>query len=101
MNNFLLNFLVGGLLIASSGYLSDTHSTYYAGLMYGSLPLGAFYLYWYSLKNKNPLDFINGSILGGIVWVIMVAMLHLNTKKPVSMIGIASIIYGVFLLSNL
>ena len=101
MNNFLVNFIVGGLLIATSGLLSDIHSTYFAGLLYGSLPLGAFYLYWYSLKNKNPIDFIHGSVLGGIVWVLMVAMLYLNIEKPVPMIGIASLLYVVSLLSNL
>jgi hypothetical protein len=99
--NFFFNFVVGGLLIATSGFLSDTHSTYFAGLLYGSLPLGAFYLYWYSLKNKNPVDFIHGSVLGGIVWVLMVAILYLNIEKPIPMIGIASFIYGLFLLSNL
>jgi len=93
---FLFNFISGGLLIASCGYISKYFSSYLSGLVYGSLPLGAFYLYLYSdyLKN-NKMNFIHGSVIGGIIWVVMVSLLYFNTKNPYLMVFIASIIYLV------
>lgn len=103
--DFIYNFVAGGLLIAISGYISKFHSSYASGLLYGSLPLGAYYLYLYSIYNDNNqrnlknhvdkgLEFIHGSVIGGILWVIMVAMLYLNIHNPIAMVFISSIIYA-------
>lgn len=106
--DIIYNFIAGGLLIAVSGYISKFHSPYISGLLYGSLPLGAYYLYLYSIYNgggkqttesnfDKGLDFINGSVIGGILWVIMLAMLYMNLQNPINMVFISSILYVLFL----
>lgn len=108
-SDFIYNFIAGGLLIAVSGHISKFYSSYASGLLYGSLPLGAYYLYLYSIYNENNqrnlkndvdngLGFINGSVVGGILWVIMVAMLYLNIHNPIAMVVISSIIYAFIIL---
>jgi len=100
----IYNFIAGGLLIAVSGYISKFYSSYVSGLLYGSLPLGAYYLYLYSIYNEGGkqtaesnlekgLDFVNGSVIGGVLWVIMLAMLYLNLQNPINMVFISSIVY--------
>ena len=106
--DIIYNFIAGGLLIAVSGYISKFYSSYVSGLLYGSLPLGAYYLYLYSIYNeggKQPsktnldkgLDFVNGSVIGGVLWVIMLAMLYMNLQNPINMVFISSILYVLFL----
>ena len=106
--DIIYNFIAGGLLIAVSGYISKFHSPYISGLLYGSLPLGSYYLYLYSIYNgggkqttesnfDKGLDFINGSVIGGILWVIMLAMLYMNLQNPINMVFISSILYVLFL----
>ena len=107
--DIIYNFIAGGLLIAVSGYISKFYSSYVSGLLYGSLPLGAYYLYLYSIYNdgdkqtsktnlEKGLDFVNGSVIGGILWVIMLAMLYMNLQNPINMVFISSILYVIFLL---
>ena len=107
--DFIYNFVAGGLLIAIAGYISKFYSSYASGLLYGSLPLGAYYLYLYSIYNDHTqrnlkkevdkgLEFIHGSVIGGILWVIMVAMLYLNIHNPIAMVVISSIIYTFIIL---
>lgn len=106
--DFIYNFIAGGLLIAVSGYISKYYSSYISGLIYGSLPFGAYYLYLYSIYNggteKNlttdldkGVDFVNGSVIGGILWVIMLAMLYLNLSNPITIVFIASVIYSLII----
>jgi len=108
-SDFIYNFIAGGLLIAVAGHISKFYSSYASGLLYGSLPLGAYYLYLYSIYNENNqrnlkndvdkgLEFINGSVVGGILWVVMVAMLYLNIHNPIAMVFISSIIYAFIIL---
>lgn len=104
----IYNFIAGGLLIAVSGYISKYYSSYISGLIYGSLPFGAYYLYLYSIYNggteKNlstdldkGVDFVNGSVIGGILWVIMLAMLYLNLSNPITVVFIASVVYSLII----
>lgn len=106
--DIICNFIAGGLLIAVSGYISKFHSPYVSGLLYGSLPLGAYYLYLYSIYNGGTKsnfitdldkgrEFVNGSVIGGVLWVIMLAMLYLNLQNPINMVFISSILYVLFL----
>ena len=106
--DFIYNFIAGGLLIAVSGYISKYYSSYISGLIYGSLPFGAYYLYLYSIYNggteKNlstdldkGVDFVNGSVIGGILWVIMLAMLYLNLSNPITIVFIASVVYSLII----
>ncbi|MAR50601.1 MAG: hypothetical protein CML42_05700 [Rhodobacteraceae bacterium] len=78
--DLIINFLAGGILIAICGFLSKHYGGYVSGLLYGSMPLAAYYLYFYSIyvnKNKkNGFNFINGSIIGGILWVMFIALLY-------------------------
>lgn len=106
--DFIYNFIAGGLLIAISGYISKFYSSYLSGLLYGSLPFGAYYLYLYSIYNggtnkdfKSDLDkgvdFVNGSVIGGILWVIMLMLLYLNLHNPINIVFIASFIYALII----
>lgn len=110
--DFIYNFIAGGLLIAVSGYISKFYSSYVSGLLYGSLPLGAYYLYLYSIYNdgdkqtsktnlEKGLDFVNGSVIGGVLWVIMLAMLYLNLQNPINMVFISSIVYVLIIFLQL
>ena len=110
--DFIYNFIAGGLLIAVSGYISKFYSSYVSGLLYGSLPLGAYYLYLYSIYNEGGkqtskknldkgLDFVNGSVIGGVLWVIMLAMLYLNLHNPINMVFISSIVYVLIIFLQL
>ncbi len=110
--DIIYNFIAGGLLIAVSGYISKFYSSYVSGLLYGSLPLGAYYLYLYSIYNQGGketsdsnfdkgLDFVNGSVIGGILWVIMLAVLYLNLHNPINMVFISSIVYVLIIFLQL
>ena len=110
--DFIYNFIAGGLLIAISGYISKFYSSYLSGLIYGSLPFGAFYLYLYSIYNggtkkdfKSDLDkgfnFINGSIIGGILWVIMISVLYINLQNPINIVFIATFIYILIIFTQI
>lgn len=106
--DIIFNFVAGGLLIAVSGYISKYYSAYISGLIYGSLPFGAYYLYLYSIYNggteKNlttdldkGVDFVNGSVVGGILWVIMMGMLYFNLSNPITIVFISSVIYSLII----
>ena len=106
--DIIYNFIAGGLLIAISGYISKFYSPYISGLIYGSLPVGAYYLYLYSIYNSGNtndfksgtdkgLDFVNGSVIGGILWVVMLAVLYLNLENPIAIVFIASLIYSLII----
>ena len=77
----VFNFITGGLLIAASGMIAKHYSSYWSGVLYGSLPLAAYYLYFYSIyinkgEKKDGYEFINGCILGGVIWIGLVAILY-------------------------
>lgn len=78
--DIVINFLAGGILIGLSGYLSKHYGGYVSGLLYGSMPVAAYYLYFYSIyvkkEKKNGFNFINGSVIGGILWVVFVMLLY-------------------------
>lgn len=106
--DIVYNFIAGGLLISVSAYISKYYSSYVSGLIYGSLPFGAYYLYLYSIYNggtqKNlttdldkGIDFVNGSVLGGIIWVIMMMMLYFNLTNPITIVFIASVVYSLII----
>lgn len=106
--DIIFNFVAGGLLIAVSGYISKYYSSYISGLIYGSLPFGAYYLYLYSIYNggteKNlttdldeGIDFVNGSVVGGILWVVMLGILYFNLSNPITIVFIASVVYSLII----
>ena len=106
--DIIYNFVAGGLLIAISGYISKFYSPYLSGFIYGSLPFGAYYLYLYSIYNggtKNNfstdldkgVNFINGSVIGGLLWVLMLSMIYFDLNRPISIVFIASVIYAAIL----
>jgi hypothetical protein len=110
--DIICNFIAGGLLIAVSGYISKFHSPYVSGLLYGSLPLGAYYLYLYTIYNGGTKpnfvtdldkgrEFVNGSVVGGVLWVIMLAMLYMNLHNPINMVFISSIVYVLIIFLQL
>ena len=103
--DFLYNFITGGLLISVCGYISKSNDSYSSGFIYGSLPLGAYYLYLYTLytkKNSNEsMKFVNGAFLGGILWVLTVGLLYINFFNPVYTVSLASILYFVILYYHL
>lgn len=78
--DIVINFLAGGILIGLSGYLSKHYGGYIGGLLYGSAPFAAYYLYFYSIyvkkENKNGFNFINGAVVGGILWIVFVMLLY-------------------------
>ena len=45
--DIVINFLAGGILIGLSGFLSKHYGGYVSGLLYGSMPVAAYYLYFY------------------------------------------------------
>ena len=79
--DIIFNFIFGGLLIATTGAISKYYSSYWSGIIYGSFPLAAYYLYFYAIyinsgRKKDGYEFINGCIIGGMLWVIFVALLY-------------------------
>lgn len=78
---FIVNFLAGGTLIAVCGYISKYYSVYLSGFLYGSLPFAAYYLYFYAVyinkgRKKDGIEFINGCISGGALWILFIALLY-------------------------
>ena len=78
--DIMVNAIAGALLVAVSGYLSKYYSGYLSGLLYGISPFAAYYLYFYSIyvkkDKKNGFSFINGTIVGGILWLFLVMLLY-------------------------
>lgn len=76
---FVLNFIFGGLMIAVCGHIGKRYSNYASGILYGSVPLGAYYLYFYFTEvvgQKNGYEYIKGCIYGGILWLVFVVLLY-------------------------
>ena len=94
VQKFFINMVLGGFVIATSALITENVSTTLGGVLYGSLPLGAFYLYLYVYfingSRSSNIQFINGSVMGGILWVIMVCLLYINPKRPIS-----SVVYSI------
>ena len=94
VQKFFINMVLGGFVIATSALITENVSTTLGGVLYGSLPLGAFYLYLYVNfiygSRSSNIQFINGSVMGGILWVIMVCLLYINPKRPIS-----SVVYSI------
>jgi len=79
--DFIFNFLGGGLMIACCGYISKHYTSYLSGLLYGGMPFAAYYLYFYSIyinegKKKDGEHFLNGCMIGGVIWILLVALLY-------------------------
>ena len=105
---FIYNFIVGGLVIATSGYISKFYSSYLSGLLYGSVPFATYYLYLYTVYNSKERrdfkmrlnkghQFINGAVIGGIIWVFMISLIYLNLENPINIVFIASVVYVFFM----
>lgn len=94
VKKFFINMVLGGFVIAMSALITENVSTTLGGVLYGSLPLGAFYLYLYVYfiygSRSSNIQFINGSVMGGILWVIMVCLLYINPNRPIS-----SVVYSI------
>ena len=43
------------------------------------------------------IDFVNGSVIGGIIWVIMMMMLYFNLTNPITIVFIASVVYSLII----
>ena len=106
--DFIYNFIAGGLVIAISGYISKFYSSYLSGWLYGSLPFATYYLYLYTVYNSNKKndfktqlnkgrEFINGAVIGGIIWVFMISLIYLNLENPINIVFIASVVYVFFM----
>lgn len=101
MNRFLTNFVLGGFLIAVAGWLATIReSSFFAGFIYGSLPIGLFYLYW-QLAASQRRSFVDGSMLGGLVWVAMASCLYLDVDRPLLPLLVASVAYVSLVYSQL
>ena len=101
MNRFLTNFVLGGFLIAVAGWLANIReSSFFAGLIYGSLPIGLFYLYW-QLAASQRRSFVDGSMVGGLVWVAIASCLYLNVDRPLLPLLLASVAYAGLVYSQL
>ena len=78
--DIIVNSIAGALLVAVSGYLSKYYSGYLSGLLYGISPFAAYYLYFYSIyvkkDKKNGFSFINGTVVGGILWLFLIMLLY-------------------------
>ena len=62
-------------------------------------------MYLYSIYNggteKNlttdldkGMDFVNGSVIGGLLWVFMILILYLKMSNPITIVFISSAIYS-------
>ena len=104
-NEIIFNFIAGGLLIAGCGYITKAYNSYSSGFVYGSLPLGAYYLYLYTLYTKNnkrdAIKYINGAVLGGILWVLAVGLLYIDYFNPMQTVVLISILYFFILYYHL
>lgn len=103
--DFLYNFIAGGLLISICAHITKSNDSYASGFVYGSLPLGAYYLYLYTLytkkNSKDAIKYINGAFLGGILWVLTVGLLYINYFNPIHTVGLSTIIYFAILYYHL
>ena len=103
--DIIFNFIAGGLLISICGYITKSRDSYASGFVYGSLPLGAYYLYLYTLYTKNnngdAVKYINGAFFGGILWVLVVGLLYLNYFNPIQTVVLSSILYFAVLYLHL
>tara|TARA_A100001015_G_scaffold299286_1_gene383154 strand:- start:836 stop:1273 length:438 start_codon:yes stop_codon:yes gene_type:complete len=97
LKGLLFNFVVGGSLIAASGFISDVYSSSLSGIFYGSMPLGLIYLYIYIQLNKNnneSKEYALFSIIGGLIWVIIAVMLwSFNRKNLLINLLITTVVY--------
>jgi hypothetical protein len=105
IQKFFINMLIGGFFIALAGFTTEIFSSTLGGVLYGSLPIGAFYLYIFVYLNNihktnvriESLNFINGSVLGGIIWVILVCLLYINPDKPFETVSFSMLSYLILI----
>jgi hypothetical protein len=66
-------------MIAVCGHIGKRYSSYASGILYGAVPIGAYYLYFYFtrvLKQNNGYDYIKGCIYGGLLWIAFIMLLY-------------------------
>ena len=88
--DFIINFLMGGGLIAGCGLISQIYSSSLSGMIYSSIPLGLIYLYLFILFKKGRKEsgkYALFSIIGGIIWVFIAVLLYYfnNFSVPLNM----------------
>ena len=102
LKGLLMNFIVGGALIAGSGLIADVYSSRISGMFYSSIPAGLIYLYIYIQLNQNKKeskDYALFSVIGGIIWVFMAIMLWaFNEKNLLINLLITSVAYLILVM---
>jgi len=102
--DFIINFLMGGGLIAGCGLVSQVYSSSLSGMLYSSIPLGLIYLYLFILfKNgrKESEKYALFSIIGGIIWVLIAVLLYYFNHLSVPLnILLSMIIYSILLFTT-
>ena len=100
MNNVvkeaIINFIMGGLLIAICGYIAEKYSSSLSGMIYSSIPMGLLYLYIYIYlkQNKNETKkYAFFSIIGGILWVLIAVVLYYLVELPLILTVTFTIIF--------
>jgi hypothetical protein len=80
MNNFLKNFIIGGLMVAISEYFihKDTDNIKYVSIMVHGAPLAFFATYLLLKDRKNEILLIkNGIYISSIITLLMIILYFL------------------------
>ena len=62
-----------------------------------NLIINSIYHHEDSFNYNDDFDFVNGSIVGGILWVVMLGMLYFNLSNPITIVFIASVVYSLII----
>ena len=82
LTKFIADFVLGGLIIAISGYFIRKSRSDVGGFIYGALPIGFVYIYMltYSLEGKSSCLVLSREVLiASIFFVLFVYSVYLLT----------------------
>ena len=82
---FIINFIMGGGLIAGCGLISQIYSSSLSGMVYSSLPLGMIYLHVYIFLKDGRAEsskYALFSIIGGVLWVAIAYLIYKFNYLP-------------------
>ena len=83
-NNFILNLLLSGFVIATINSIMDYFNHSRAGFIYGAIPVTYIYLYFLANKNTDSKSaFAKATIYSIIAWIVFVLFTYLLADKNI------------------
>ena len=93
LREFIINFLIGGGLIAGCGLISQLYDGGLSGMVYSSIPIGLLYLHIYIFMKSGRAEstkYALFSIIGGVLWVIIAYFIYFFNNLPLHVNAIIS-----------